>query len=301
MPVPEKMLTPGLVLTRIRKQMLRLQLRSLRLPHCLLLPVFLGLCGLVAAPHRAAAGEAALPYRSLRIAHMVEQDGAKSAKSAKGIVATQWLKGAAISDAAQRHLVADLSRQFSAVESKPDALLADIEVPMGQVIFRPRPLDSARAGSRQSVWIDVLVDGTFCRTLVVPFQVRMQQRVQVAIRDLPTGTLVSNEDFEARTMDVSDSARRLLPASDFQGTMRLATRVGAGEVVQLHQLINETTLLRGDPVKLVLAAGGVTVETRAVAQQAAVLGQEVKVKPDTSRETVSGRVVAAGVVQAAAW
>lgn len=255
-----------------------------------------GACVVDRTPH---AGAKPTPhYRSLRIARNV---AAAAAKSLKVVESTQRVEGAAIAEAAQRHLVAELAPQFAGVEAIPGAPLPHLDVPLGQVTLHPRPLDPAPAGSRQSVWIDVLVDGTFCRSVVVPFRVLLQQRVQVAIRDLPAGTLVSNEDFEARTMDVSEDSRRILPASALQGTMRVGTRIGAGDVVQRHQLIDATTLQRGDVVKLMLAASGVTVETRAVAQQNAVLGQEVKVKPDHSPDTVSGRVIAAGVVRVEAW
>jgi flagella basal body P-ring formation protein FlgA len=228
-------------------------------------------------------------------------DAPQSLQGAATSPTTQRLTGAAISAAAQRHLVEELGRQFAGVEAISVAPLPDIDVPIGQVLLRPRPLNDVHAGSSQPVWIDVLVDGVFSRSVRVPFQVRLQERVQVAIRDLPAGTLVSSKDFEARTMDVSNLGRRMLPPIEMQGTMRVRARIGAGEAVQPHQLIDETTLQRGDVVKLVLAAGGVIVETRAVAQQPAVLGQEVKVKPDHSMESVSGRVVAAGVVRADTW
>jgi flagella basal body P-ring formation protein FlgA len=273
------------------------------------LPGLLGLAVLLASPCRTLAGD------TLRIDHKVQalaagSNGLKS-RAVSGTLqpsngtaasgATQRLKGAAMSRVAERHLLVELGRQFAAVEATPSAPLPDIDVPMGLVALRPRPLNPAHAGSSQSVWIDVLVEGILYRSVQVPFQVRLQQQLQIAIRDLPAGTLVSSADFEARNMVVSGGDRRMLPAVALQGTMRVRSRIGIGETVRANQLIDETTLQRGDVVKLVLAAGGVTVETHAVAQQTAVLGQEVKVKPDYSIESVSGRVVAAGVVRAEAW
>lgn len=241
--------------------------------------------------------EQALRSRLPRSSRNVEWRGANAVTLR---AATQMVDTTALAATAQRHLLEALGHEFAGVEAELLAPLVAVDVPLGEVAFHPRPVDAVHASSRQSVWIDVLVDGAFYRSVVVPFQLRLRQRVQVARRDLPAGTLVSEADFDARMEDTSDNVRRVFPASGLQGTMRVAQRIGAGDVVMRHQLLDEATVQRGDMVKLVLAAGGVQVETRAVAQQPALLGQEVKVKPGYSLETISGRVVAAGVVQAEA-
>lgn len=208
---------------------------------------------------------------------------------------------AALAAIAQHYLIDELGRHFDGVEAELVAPLADFEVPMGVLRFRPRPVDVAHVAARQPVWIDVLVDDVVYRSVVVPFQLRLRRAVQVARRDLPEGAMVSAADFDTRTEEVSDIVQRVLPASDLRGTMRVKQRIASGEVVMRRQLAEEGTIQRGDVVKLVLADGGMRVETRAIAQQQAVLGQELKVRPDRGIDTVSGRVVAGGVVQAEAW
>jgi flagella basal body P-ring formation protein FlgA len=218
--------------------------------------------------------EQVLRFRLPRAGRNVEWGGANVVTLR---AAMQTVDTTAFAATAQRHLIEALGHEFAGVEAELLVPLAAVAAPVGEVVFQPRPVDAAHAGSRQSVWIDVLVDGGFYRAVVVPFQLRLRQRVQVARRDLPAGTLVSEADFDARIEDISDRARRVLPASALQGTMRVAQRIGAGEVLMRHQLVDEATVQRGDMVKLVLAAGGVQVETRGVAQQPALLGQDVKV------------------------
>jgi flagellar basal body P-ring formation protein FlgA len=233
--------------------------------------------------------------RLFGIGEHIELLGAKAVKvrSAGQIVDMQW-----VADEAKFFLTRKLATKFDNVQISLVSALAEVDVPVGKIGLKPRPIDVNRFTRRWPIWMDILVDGAVYRSVVVPFNVQVTASVYTARRNLPEGTVVTAGDFVSRQEDVSELVEKLLTADSMQGAMRIKKPLTAGQIVLREHVSPEGVILRGDHVTLRIAVGDVSIETSAVAQQDGGIGKIIKVKPEKSSEAISGRVVAPGVVQA---
>lgn len=224
-----------------------------------------------------------------------EWSGAQAVKlqSAGRVVSAQPLV-----ESAKQYLLKEISARFQAVEVEPAAPVADLELPAGELAFKPRTIDLRHVYPRMPVWVDIYVDGIAYRSVTVPFTVKGSQPVYVARRDLREGSVVSDADFELRNEEISALPNDPLASVDLHGAMRLKKPLASGQVVTHSHLSQPGMVFRGDLVKLVIAQGSVLIETLALAQQDAAIGQALRVKAENSMDAVVARVVSAGVVQA---
>ena len=224
-----------------------------------------------------------------------EWSGAQAVKlqSAGRVVSAQPLV-----ESARQYLLKELGARFQAVEVEPAAPVADLELPAGELAFKPRTVDLKHVYPRLPVWVDIYIDGIAYRSVTVPFSVKGSQPVYIARRDLQEGSVVSDADFELKNEDISALPNEPLASADLHGSMRLKKPLAGGQVVTRSHLSQPGMVFRGDLVKLVIAQGSVLIETLALAQQDAAIGQALRVKAENGTDTVVARVVSAGVVQA---
>jgi flagellar basal body P-ring formation protein FlgA len=225
----------------------------------------------------------------------LEWSGAKTVSISS---AGRLIDAGKVVDAARKHLLAELALKFDRIEVQLAAPVADVELPLGEVLLKPRAIDSKHVSARLPVWVDLYVNGTAYRSVVVPFMLNASRSVYVARRDLPEGTLVSSDDFVPRTEDVLSGAADGMQEFEMQEGMRVRRALVAGQVLTRNHVSPKDIVYRGDPVKLVFAEGGVLIEALASAQQEAAIGQLVKVKVEKGSEAIVARVVSPGVVQA---
>ncbi|HVK94296.1 MAG TPA: hypothetical protein VM571_06180, partial [Noviherbaspirillum sp.] len=100
------------------------------------------------------------------------------------------LEAGAIVDAARAAALKQLGEKFEAVDLQLASPLDDMVLPMGELRFKPRTIDTSHVASRLPVWVDIDVDGVPYRSVVVPFSVNASQLVLVARRDLAQGGAV---------------------------------------------------------------------------------------------------------------
>ncbi|MBI1890113.1 MAG: flagellar basal body P-ring formation protein FlgA [Burkholderiales bacterium] len=213
-------------------------------------------------------------------------------------VATRAVDSRALVDVARSKLQNALQKKFEKVDVTVLAVPAELDLPLGDVSFRPRDVDLKHFYARIPVWVDVHVNGAFYRSVVVPFSANVRQSVYVANRDIAEGALVTAADFDVRVEEVSAISDELMPVERLQEQTRLRKRLNNGQILTRTHLAPLGMVARGDSVKLILAEGGVVIEARAVAQEEGGLGQMVRVKPESSADAVLARVVALGVVRA---
>ncbi len=224
-----------------------------------------------------------------------EWDGANSVKVRS---ASRLVTADTFVDLAKRSVLKELRGKFEHVEVDLTSSVADIALPLGEASFVVRPIEQKHVYARLPVWIDVVVEGVVYRSVIVPFNIRVSQKVLVARRDLPEGAVVSSEDFSSKVEDVSAISDELVSVADVQGRLHVKRPLGSGQILTRKYVSLPGAVSRGDVVRLVVAEGGVLIETRAVAEQEGVIGQRVKVKTDQGTGAISGRIVSAGVVQA---
>lgn len=193
-----------------------------------------------------------------------------------------------------------LQQAFGADGARLDASLAaplpDLVAPAGPLEYRARLASASRLRARMAVWIDVIAGETLYRSVVVPLAVTAQRGVYVARRALPAGSMATAADFVETRQDVAALADVALAPGALPHGGRVREALAAGQVVTVRQMAPADMVLRGDRVRLVVSAAGIGIETSALAQADAVVGQRVSVRPERSNELVTARVIAPDLV-----
>lgn len=201
-------------------------------------------------------------------------------------------------ETARSYLLKELGTRFQMVDIELASPVADLELPAGALAFKARTMDLKHVYPRMPVWVDIHVDQTAYRSVLVTFIVKGSQPVYVARRDLPEGSVVADGDVELRNEDISVVPNDPVASVDLGGSVRTKKPLSSGQIVTRSHLSQPGMIMRGDLVRLVLAHGGVVIETLAMAQQDAAIGQALRVRAENSIDAVAARVVSAGVVRA---
>lgn len=193
-----------------------------------------------------------------------------------------------------------VQRRFDAdregVDIRLDGAMAEVAAPLGEVELSARMAGATRLRARMAVWVDVVVQGSLYRSVVVPLLVNERRQVYVARHALVAGCSVTAEDFELREEDVAALADAPLAPGGLAAPARMRQELDAGQVATVRQVALAGTVLRGDEVRLRTAAAGIAVETNAYAQANGTVGQRIPVRPMNSNETIMAWVTAPGVV-----
>ena len=182
------------------------------------------------------------------------------------------------------------------LEARLAAPLPDLAAPAGALEYRARLVDPSRPRARMAVWIDVIAHGAVYRSVLVPLAVSAHRNVYVARRALAAGSVAAAADFEQRDEDVAALADAPLAPGTLDHGGRVRQALAGGQVVTARQMAPNDMVLRGDHVRLVSQGGGIAVETGATALADALVGQQVRVRPERSNEMVTARVTAPGLV-----
>jgi len=115
------------------------------------------------------------------------------------------------------------------------------------------------------------------------------QRVAVATRTLPRGTVLTANDFALRDTTVR-GPRDAMPAGEGWVTRRL---IGVGEVLRMPSVERPHAVTANQPVELEWQDDNVKLTIRGIATRNAALGERITVRTDSGRR-VEATVVAPG-------
>lgn len=209
---------------------------------------------------------------------------------------SQALDPALLLQLARDEVVARFDADGAGIDMQLVASLPPLAAPIGALTYRARLVDTGRLRPRMAVWVDVIAGDAVYRSVLVALAVTAPRAVLVARRALPMGAVATEDDFAEQLADVAmlDDVALQRPALAHGG--RLRQTVAPGQVLQARHLTSDGMVLRGDRVQLRTAASGIAIETVAYAQADAVMGQQIRVRPERSSETVLARVTAPGTV-----
>ena len=205
---------------------------------------------------------------------------------------------AQIADSAGAYLRQLLQGGGDRVELQLSEPLPDLQVPNGKFELKVRPMPFAQALHRRvTVWVDVMIDGVFFRSVTVPFRVQAYRPVLAAKRDLPQGTVPQCDALVVREEDVAGLDSAPLPADCnlVQGHLKRALTLGAPLLKAYMQA--PIAVAQGDSVLLQMVDGALKLESRATALVDGEVGQRINVKPSAGTETLMAEVIAPGMVQ----
>lgn len=171
---------------------------------------------------------------------------------------------------------------------------------VGPVRLVSRPIAYERPFRRMQVWVDLVANNGVMRSVPVSFDVKAYGQAAVVDRDSAAGTSAS-QVLSAREVDLTSlrTAPRKMSDSSAQdyASLRLRRSLRAGEAVLATDLETTPAVQRGDRVKLLVASGGMTIESWAEVMQDAQIGQAVRVKTASSGKTIGARVAGVGIVE----
>jgi flagella basal body P-ring formation protein FlgA len=220
----------------------------------------------------------------------------RGADSVKIRTESQSLDNELIFSVAKKHLLELFGPAYGDMEIRLASPLAQLSAPAGEASLSARAVDASRLRGRMAVWVDVTVQGALYRSVLLPLIVTAQRQAYVARRALPAGALAGSDDFVLRPVALDELGEAPLASGALVNGVRLRRALAAGQVVGGQHVASAAMVLRGDRVRLLAAGRGIAVETSAYAQADGMLGQAIQVRPERSNETVSARVIAAGVV-----
>jgi flagella basal body P-ring formation protein FlgA len=177
------------------------------------------------------------------------------------------------------------------------APLPDLPLPTGAVDLRVRPVTPQVLRQRRpTVWVDVLVEGAFFRTVPVGFELHAWRPALVAVRALGAGSTPACADFAVRDVDLTAlPGTAVADCRAVQG--RLARALDRDEPLLQGQLKEPAAVAQGDTVTLQFTDGAIVLEGRATALSDGAVGDRIDVRPSGARQAVRADVAGAGIVR----
>jgi flagella basal body P-ring formation protein FlgA len=167
----------------------------------------------------------------------------------------------------------------------------DLTVPAGTVEVRARPLPARQpASGRQTVWVDLAVDGRHARAVPVTFMVQAFRDEWVTRSAVARGASLQPGELERNEVPISPQSAPS-PALSAAAPLRALRNLPAGSVVGQGDTEVVAPVTRGEQVTVVASGTGVLLESQGEALQDGRLGQTVRVRARGATEPVMARVV----------
>lgn len=198
---------------------------------------------------------------------------------------------------AEAHLRQALAAEQVRLELAPVGIIEDLYHPGGQVEVKSGTRGKIRMAARVPVWLDVVVDGKWRKTLPVWFAVHAYKPVLVARRSLPARTMVSADDLVAEERDVARLAGKPAATGALARDGWLRRAVVQGAVLTEGDITAVPAVKRKESVKVTVARGPIRVETIGVAAADGHVGDIIPVEKINGAKGYLARVTADGAVQ----
>ena len=176
---------------------------------------------------------------------------------------------------------------ISNISCRPDY----VELPPGEVVYRPAMgVMTGRLGHRV-VDLTVLVDGQEVQTIVMAGDLELYGQVVSAVRTLKRDTLITREDLAVSRRNISMLGPDLIGDPEELVGQQLTTTLRPGAVLYKYYVKAPQIIKRGDLVEIVVANEQLHISVKGRARSAGALGDVIKVKNMMSRKEVYGRIV----------
>lgn len=211
---------------------------------------------------------------------------------------TQAADSTGASAEAERALRQRLQGAAARIELRATGGAQQLQLPKGRVEFKARDLGrEAALQARVTVWVDVLVDAVFVRTVALQYEVQAFAPVLVARRDLAAGATPGCDSVEVREADLARLGGISAGTACAGVSGRLKRALAQGAPLLKHQLQAELAVNQGDSVALRVDDGAIVIEARATALSDGNVGQRIDVQPSAGTRAVRAEVVAPGLVK----
>ncbi|KAA0876577.1 flagellar basal body P-ring formation protein FlgA [Nitrincola tapanii] len=169
----------------------------------------------------------------------------------------------------------------------PQLQLAPCQAPLEiQLPFSTGQRVTARVNCAQPQW-----------SLFVSAQIRQFLPVVVSTRPLARNSRVQSSDLRLLEQDITRLGNDYYTQLDDLVGMQVRRPIGSDQVISPRQLEAALAVSRGERVALEAQRGGLTIRTLGVALEDGRLGQQIRVRNESSGNEVHAMIIAPGVVR----
>jgi flagella basal body P-ring formation protein FlgA len=184
----------------------------------------------------------------------------------------------------QREITIKQVKYDQPVQVAPGALTLQ-----AQELFNPAPGQMAFMVTARSPGVD---DMRFKVSAVV----EEWRELPVAARSLPRGTLLEPSDIVMARLNTRNLPRDIADTPSKIIGMATSSGIGNGDAFQRSKLIIPPTIEIGAPVTMIVRSGSLEATASGVALEAGADGDEIKVRNDSSKRIVTGKIIGTGSV-----
>jgi flagella basal body P-ring formation protein FlgA len=129
----------------------------------------------------------------------------------------------------------------------------------------------------------------------IPVKVQVFKQVVITTQHISKDMPINGAELKLQRQDVSQIGDAFYESIDDLTGLVAQKNIASGSVLKHHMVKQPTLVYRGQMVKMVIEAPGLTIEGTGIAQNDGIKGQLVKVKNVRSNRVVDAMVVDAGI------
>jgi flagellar basal body P-ring formation protein FlgA len=158
-------------------------------------------------------------------------------------------------------------------------------------------LDYDRDQGRFTAMLSVTGNGMQPITLRVSGEVSDVIELPVAVTRLSAGAIAGPDDLRMTRVHVATVHTEVARDPAAVIGMQLKRQLQMGVPIPLAELMEPTQVTRGDPVRLQLQVGGLTLTGQGLALESGASGERIRVRNISSQAVIEAEVVAPGMVR----
>ena len=176
-------------------------------------------------------------------------------------------------------------------------LPGDVMLPTGDVQHEMQYLPQSRPSGTLPVNIFFSIDGVLIKRVMATVNVVLMKEVPVTKHPIARYQVIQRDDLMMQTMDMTDlPANTVLSFDDIAG-QRARRNIGPQTVLRIDQFEFPPVVRRGDRVIILAESSGLRITALGEIQNAAKVGERVRVVNLDSNKTLLARVIDARTVQ----
>jgi flagella basal body P-ring formation protein FlgA len=197
---------------------------------------------------------------------------------------------------AEQYLHEQLSKKYKDIRLFVKKKTREINLPYGVVDLEVRT-NSSRISQKMCVWVDVMVDRRFYRSVPVWMDVEIQADVFVARRNIDEKLTVTADDFSIERHNIAKIMAENLRADDFRLPKLTLKSIKQGEILRKSDVIKAPPVIAGRKVNVQIIEGNIKITTQGIASKNAQVGDFIKVKQLKGDQLFKAKVIGKQLVK----
>jgi len=185
------------------------------------------------------------------------------------------------------------------IEIRDLQLGRQVEVAPGDITIEARPAGVGTNGSSSRINLDITVRSPTVPEIRVPTVAMVTEwsEVPIATRSLPKGAVVEDQDLERARVNLSSLPRDVAMNEGQIVGLEIKQDIAVGEVFRRDKMIMPVVVAAGSKVTMMVRTKFFDATATGIAIEPGMLGQEIKVRNETSKRVVSAIVKERGLVE----